>query len=259
MQQLTTRDGSLTAVQSGSGDDLVILHSLLSDRTAFASVLPDLCARHRVTLINLPGFHRSRPVAATIEAYVDRIAGAIGEWDIARNMTLLGNGFGGTLALAIAAKEPALLAKLVIVDAAAAFPAQGRQAFVAMADMVRTEGMAAIATIAARRVYHDGYIERQPQVIEERRAVLLGVEPDAFLAACHLLATCDLVPLLEAIKAPTLVIYGDKDQATPPELNRVNAKRIPGTHLSVIEDCGHCPPLENPDAFLSALRGFVSL
>ena len=41
--------------------DLVVLHSLLADRHAFDPVLPALAAKHRVTLINLPGFHGSQP------------------------------------------------------------------------------------------------------------------------------------------------------------------------------------------------------
>jgi pimeloyl-ACP methyl ester carboxylesterase len=258
MRDLITGDSTITAVQTGAGDDVVILHSLLSDRTAFAAVVPQLAERNRVTLINLPGFHGSQPVASTVEAYVDAIDHAIREWGLDNNMTLLGNGFGGTLAIAFAAMKPAQLSRLVLVDAAAMFPEAGRKAFVAMAGMVRADGMAAIATVAARRVYHDDYIEKHPHVINERRAVLLGVQPDAFLAACQILASCDLVPLLPGIEKPTLVIYGEKDQATPPELNRIIANKIPGAREHVIENCGHCPPLEHPEAFLSALRGFVA-
>jgi pimeloyl-ACP methyl ester carboxylesterase len=259
MRELTTRNATVTGFQSGSGDDMVIFHSLLSDSAAFDAVLPRLAARHRVTLVNLPGFHRSRPVAATIGAYVDAVAGAIDEWGVTRNMTLLGNGFGGTLAIEFAAIRPALLSKLIIVDAAAAFPDTGRQAFVTMADTVRTHGMAAIATVAARRVYHDSYIDQHPHVVEERRSVLLGVEPTAFLAACQILASCDLVPRLAGIRTPTLVIFGAKDQATPPALNHIISQHIPDAREHVIEDCGHCPPLENPEMFLSALRGFVAI
>lgn len=259
MRNLATHDGGLTAVQTGTGDDIVILHSLLSDRAAFDGVLPQLCARHRVTLVNLPGFHGSKPVDASVDAYVGALIDAIEQWDVGSRATLLGNGFGGTLALGIAARNPALLSKLVLVDAAASFPEAGRQAFVTMADMVRANGMSAIATVAARRVYHDSYIERQPQVVDERRKVLLGIEPEAFLAACRILASCDLTPLLEGIETPTMVIYGAKDQATPPELNRIVARGIPGAREHVIAECGHCPPLENPEAFLSALAGFVSL
>jgi 3-oxoadipate enol-lactonase len=258
MKNLATRDGAVTAVQSGSGEDIVLLHSLLCDRTSFDAVLPVLAARYRVTSINLPGFHGSRTVAANIKSYVDAIAKAIDEFGVGESMTLMGNGFGGTLALALAAAKPTAVSKLVVVDAAAAFPEAGRQAFVSMAALVRNQGMSAIATVAARRVYHDSYIDKHPHVIEERRAVLLGIEPNSFLAACEILASIDLLPELPSIRTPTLVVYGSHDQATPPDLIRAIVRAVPNAQMREIDDCGHCPPLEKPKEFLSALQGFVA-
>ena len=59
-ETLTAGHGTLTAVRAGqktsAGRDLVVLHSLLADRHAFDPVLPQLAARHRVTLFNLTGF-----------------------------------------------------------------------------------------------------------------------------------------------------------------------------------------------------------
>jgi 3-oxoadipate enol-lactonase len=258
MKNLATRDGAVTAVQSGSGEDIVLLHSLLCDRTSFDAVLPVLAARYRVTSINLPGFHGSRTVAANIKSYVDAIAKAINEFGVGESMTLMGNGFGGTLALALAAAKPTAVSKLVVVDAAAAFPEAGRQAFVSMAALVRDQGMSAIATVAARRVYHDSYIDKHPHVIEERRAVLLGIEPNSFLAACEILASIDLLPELPSIRTPTLVVYGSHDQATPPDLIRAIVRAVPNAQMREVDDCGHCPPLEKPKEFLSALQGFVA-
>jgi len=60
-ENLSAGRGTLTAVRTGAGPDIVLLHSLLSDRHAFDQVLPALASRHRVTLINLPGFHGSAP------------------------------------------------------------------------------------------------------------------------------------------------------------------------------------------------------
>jgi 3-oxoadipate enol-lactonase len=258
MKNLATRDGAVTAVQSGSGEDIVLLHSLLCDRTSFDAVLPVLAARYRVTSINLPGFHGSRTVSANIKSYVDALAKAIDEFGVGESMTLMGNGFGGTLALALAAAKPTAVSKLVVVDAAAAFPDAGRQAFVSMAALVRDQGMSAIATVAARRVYHDSYIDKHPHVIEERRAVLLGIEPNSFLAACEILASIDLLPELPSIRTPTLVVYGSHDQATPPDLIRAIVRAVPNAQIREIDDCGHCPPLEKPKEFLSALQGFVA-
>lgn len=66
MQQLTAGHGVLTAARTGAGRDMVVLHSLLTDRHAFDPVLPVLAAKHRVTLFNLPGFPGSEPVVTAL-------------------------------------------------------------------------------------------------------------------------------------------------------------------------------------------------
>src|ERR1051325_4573292 len=142
MQDLTAGHGALTAVRPGQGRDLVVLHSLLADRHAFDPVLPALAAKHRVTLFNLPGFQGSEPVVtALLDAYVARIEDGFQEFGIEKDAILIGNGFGGTLALAFALDHPERIGKLLVSDAAAAFPAQGREAFAVMAQKVADGGL----------------------------------------------------------------------------------------------------------------------
>ena len=100
MEQLTAGRGALTAVRTGKGRDIVVLHSLLADRHAFDPVLPVLAEKHRVTLFNLPGFHGSQPTPlALMDAYVAVIEGGFDEFKIGTDAILIGNGFGGTLSL----------------------------------------------------------------------------------------------------------------------------------------------------------------
>lgn len=254
MQELASADGRFTGVRQGEGPDLVVLHSLLADRTAFNAVVPELATRFRVTLVNLPGFHGSPPVEASLAAYVGWIREAFDAFGIAPGATLLGNGFGGTLALAFALENPDRLARLVICDAAPGFPEAGKQAFRVMAERVAAGGIEAVAQIAAGRVYHAAYLAAHPEAVEERRKSLLAVDPQAFEAACRLLVEADLLDSLRELGVPTLVICGALDQATPPALNRAIADAVPGTLYVEIPACGHCPPLEKPQAFLDVLR-----
>ncbi len=183
-EHLTAAHGDLTAAGMGEGRDLVVLHSLLTDRHAFDPVLPALAEKFRVTLFNLPGFHGSAPVMALMDAYVARIEDGFEEFQIGDDAILLGNGFGGTLALAFALAHPTRIGKLVLCDAAPGFPEQGRQAFRTMAERVAADGLGAIADMAANRVFHAAYLAAHPKAVEERRAVLLKIDPRAFQAAC---------------------------------------------------------------------------
>ena len=86
LQQLSAGRGALTAVRTGEGRDLVLLHSLLADRYAFDPVLPTLAAKHRVTLFNLPGFYGSQPaMLALMDAYLAVIEDGFDEFGIAKD------------------------------------------------------------------------------------------------------------------------------------------------------------------------------
>jgi pimeloyl-ACP methyl ester carboxylesterase len=259
-EQLTAGHGALTAVRTGKGRDLVVLHSLLADRHAFDAVLPALAAKHRVTLFNLPGFHGSQPaMLALMDAYVAAIEDGFDEFAIGDDAILLGNGFGGTVALAFALAHPERIAKLVLTDAAACFTDEGRAQFAGMAEKVKQGGLGAIAEIAARRVFSPAYLAAHPEKIEERKKVLLGIDPKAFLAACTILQEVDLTPLLSRLKIPTLVVCGELDQATPPVLNKAIAEKVAGARYIELPGCGHCPPLEQPDTYIKAIKDYVGL
>ncbi|HZL62547.1 MAG TPA: alpha/beta fold hydrolase, partial [Pseudolabrys sp.] len=229
LEQLTAGHGSLTAVRTGTGRDLVVLHSLLADRRAFDPVLPALTASHRVTLINLPGFHGSQPcMLPLMDAYVAVIEDGFQEFGIASDSILIGNGFGGTVALAFALAHPERIAKLLLSDAAACFPDEGRKQFEVMATKVSEGGLGAIAEIAAKRVFSPAYLAAHPELIDERKRVLMRIDPKAFQAACKILQEADLEPLLHRMRVPTLVVCGEFDQATPPPLNKSIAEKVAG-------------------------------
>ncbi|MBI4366909.1 MAG: alpha/beta fold hydrolase [Deltaproteobacteria bacterium] len=260
IERLTAGHGALTAVRTGQGRDLVVLHSLLADRHAFDPVLPALAAKHRVTLINLPGFHGSQaPMLALMDAYVATVEDGFQEFNIANDAVLIGNGFGGTVALAFALAHPERISKLLLSDAAACFPPAGRKQFEVMAAKVSEGGLGAIAEIAAKRVFSPAYHASHPELIEERKRVLMAIDPKAFQAACKILQEADLEPLLHRLKVPTLVVCGEFDQATPPPLNKVIADKVAGARYVELPGCGHCPPLEQPEQFLAAIKQFVGL
>ncbi len=91
--------------QIGAGRDLVLLHSLLADRTAFDRVAPALAKKHRVTLVNLPGYGASAPHGASVEDYADHVAGLLRALKLPRETDVLGNGLGGFIAIALACRH----------------------------------------------------------------------------------------------------------------------------------------------------------
>jgi 3-oxoadipate enol-lactonase len=73
------------------------------------------------------------------------------------------------------------------------------------------------------------------------------------------LQAVDLTPQLSRLKMPTLVVCGELDQATPPALNKVIADKVAGAKYIELPGCGHCPPLEQPEAFIAVIKDFAGL
>jgi 3-oxoadipate enol-lactonase len=258
MGLLAVEGGVVEVASEGAGADLVLLHSLLIDRSAFARVVPALAERRRVHLVALPGFDGSTPGGPLVEDYADRVAAALRKLGLGPGSALLGNGFGGFIALALAARHGRLFERLILVDTAAGFPPSGKAAFGQMAERVAAGGMSAVAEIAARRIFHDAYLAAHPEAVAERRAVLARLDANAFIAACRALEQVDLRPVLASIVHPTLVMVGELDAATPVDLAQALARGIKGARFVRLPGCGHCPPLEQPQAFLAVLESFLA-
>ena len=128
-----------------------------------------------------------------------------------------------------------------------------------MAQKVADAGLGAVAEIAAARVYSPDYLAAHPDLIEQRKRVLLGVNAKAFADACRVMQELDLTPLLHRLDVPTLVVCGERDQATPPALTKEIADKVPGARYVELKGCGHCPPLEQPQEFVAAIKEFVGL
>ena len=245
--------------QSGSGPDLLLLHSLLTELTVFARVLPALEAKHRVTRINLPGFGASAPVALdSVAAHADHVARVMDALALPKTTDVFGNGFGAFVALELAARDGARSGRLLVADALAAFPEPARAPFRGMAERVRAGGMTAVLDTAIGRMFPPDFAAANPAAIEERKRALAAVDPQCFARACLALADLDLGHRLGAIRNPVLVMCGALDQTTPPALARELATRIAGARYEEIPGSGHCPMLEQPDRLVQLINGFTA-
>src|SRR5882762_5112866 len=251
-------NGTVNASQSGNGPPLVLLHSLLSDRASFDTIVPELSESFRVIVPELPGFGESKPVSGGFAAVADRMAGAVNDCADGEDVIVLGNGYGGFVALQMAIRHPNIATKLILADCGAAFSEAGREAFRNMAAASRAKGLSAITDVAMRRLFAPEFQQANPDLMRNRREAFLRTDPDVFRAACEALAELDLRPELSQVKVPVLVLVGEQDEATPPPMSHEIAAGLPQARLKIIPGCAHVPQLQAPSAFLDAIGDFLS-
>lgn len=248
-------------VETGAGPGLLLLHSLLSERSVFDRVLPALTARHRLTIPNLPGYGATPPLgsaAPTVEDYADAIAAMMDAACLPEDTAVLGNGAGGFMAVALAIRHGRRIGRLILADTGPGFPESAKAPLRLLADKVVAEGMTAVLDAAMKRMFPEPYIAANPQVIEERKAALATCNPAAFAATARALADVEMGERLDRIANPTLVIVGLEDATTPPAMSNALHAGIAGARLVEIEGCGHCPQIQARERFTEAVLGFLA-
>ena len=216
-----------------------------------------LSATRRITLVNLPGYGSSSPAGDDVESYADRVAELFPALKLPPQTDVLGNGFGGFIAISLATRHGTAFDRLVIADALATFPEPAKLPLRNLAAKVAREGMAGALDAAIQRMFPPAFIDANPQIVAQRREALAKADPACFRAACVALARLDFTPVLGTIRNPTLVMAGALDQTTPTALVRELSTRILGAEFLEIPGCGHCPQIEDPRAFVKAVNDFL--
>lgn len=253
---VTVAGKRLAARIGGNGTPIVLFHSLLADNSSFDRILPALAAMHRVVVLSLPGFGESESVGGKLEDIADHIAGGIEALGLQRPI-LLGNGYGGFIALMTAIRHPGVASKLVLADCGACFSEPGRAAFRGMSAAARDKGLGAIADVAMRRLFAPEFQQQNPDLVAQRKERFLAVDTSTFHGACEALAMLDVRDKLAGVKVPALVLVGEQDEATPPPMSKELAAGLPDARLEILAGCAHVPQLQAPDQFMRAIGSFI--
>jgi 3-oxoadipate enol-lactonase len=242
---------------SGDGPTLVLLHSLLAGPSSFDRVVPQLSKRVRVVVPELPGFGRSPAAPGGLVGAADVVADAVRKVAPNEKPIVLGNGYGGFVVLQMALRHPGIASRLVFADCGARFSEPGREAFRNMAKGAAAKGLEAIADVAMRRLFAPDFQAAHPELIAERRAAFLATNLDVFQTACNDMAALDVLDQLKNVATPALVMVGEQDEATPPEMSVALAKGLPDAKLQILPGCAHVPQLQDPEKFLAVLLPFI--
>ena len=122
---------------------------------------------------------------------------------------------------------------------------------------VREKGIDAIAPIQMERWFTKGFRERRPEVVRRISDILRETKAEGFLGCCEAIRDMDMRQATPRITAPTLVIVGKHDPATPPAEGEHIQQMIKGAKL-VSLDAAHLSNVEQPKAYLDTLLDFLA-
>jgi pimeloyl-ACP methyl ester carboxylesterase len=172
---------------------------------------------------------------------------------------LAGLSMGGYVAYDILRQAPERVERLALLDTSSRADTPVRTA--ARRDLVANaerEGVRRAQELLMPALIHPARLSDKPLVDTIlQMAVDTGLEAFKRQEAA-IIGRPDNRPLLASIRCPTLVLVGERDALTPPELAHEIADGIPGARLEIIPDCGHMSTLEQPEAVNRALRAWLS-
>jgi 3-oxoadipate enol-lactonase len=236
---------------------LLLANSLGTTSAMWEPQLPALCERFAVLRYDHPGHGEGRgdPVARSVDELARRVLAVLDEHGV-ECASVCGLSLGGAVAMQLALLAPERLDRLVLACTMPGWAAPER--WLQRAATVRAGGVEAVADAVLGIWFSAATREARPELVRAYRAMMVSAEPEGYAGCCEALAAWEPGDALARIAAPTLVIAGGEDEATPPSAGAELARRIPGARLAILEGAGHLANLEQPERFTELLLGHLA-
>lgn len=245
---------NINYIVEGEGNPVVVLHGWGANIETVLPIVNILKSSYQVYAIDLPGFGKSDEpydVFGSFE-YAEIIKKFIDHFKLEK-ISLIGHSFGGKLSIIISSKYKDYVDKLVLIDSAGLIPKRTLSYHIKVKSYKLAKKLYKlfffwkkeneIAEIINKKFGSDDY--RNSSGI--MRKILVKVVNE------------DLSYLLEEIECPTLLIWGDLDDATPLYQAKIMEEKIKNSGLVVLEGTGHFSYVEDYNKFALVLKSFFNI
>lgn len=224
---------------------LVLANSLGTTLRMWDDQAPALRERFRLLRYDHRG-HGGSPVPPGLYEIEDLGRDALAMFDRLgiERFSFCGLSIGGMVGMWLASEVPGRVERLVLCCTSVRLDSD---AYDARARKVRAEGVGSIADAVVERWFTPDFFSSNPETVEKAARMLHETDPEGYAGCCAAIRDMDLRDRLGAIRAPTLIISGAEDPATPPEHGELIHTSIPGAGFEVIPDASHLANIERPE------------
>jgi 2-hydroxy-6-oxonona-2,4-dienedioate hydrolase len=256
---LTGADGTPIPVKLtdvGQGRPVVFLHGLVGLNDHWEDVVRNVRQRMRCIMLEVPLLQLRGEdcsvggVSVLTERFLEEHLGIGRSTD--HQVVLVGNSFGGHVALRIALQRPDMVAGLVLAGSSGLIErTMVREITVRPSREWMRRKIAELFYDPAKHM-RESDLDRAHKELTERAGARAMVKLSRSARSDH------LGDRIHAIKAPTLLIWGRQDIVTPPEAADEFLRRLPDARIVWFDECGHAPMIEKPEAFARATLDFAA-
>lgn len=249
--EVQARCGRQVAWVGGNGETVMLLHGAGDSAASWSQVVPELVSEHRLVVLNLAGHGQSEPAAGPIDVgmVLAGVEAALEQLAPNEPVTLVGNSLGGWVAMLVAHRHPARVARVVCVNGGA-LRGHNEEARVLPANREEAREAVRQTRDAASPPVPDFVLDA---IVREAQSGALA----RFAASAASMHEWVLDGKLGEIQAPVHLIWGASDRLMPLDYARRLQAELPGATLTVLERCGHVPHVECPARFVAALKAVL--
>jgi pimeloyl-ACP methyl ester carboxylesterase len=255
--------GRLFVDRVGRGPDVVLWPSLLTDGAMWRPQVDALRERYRFTIVDPPGHGRSQALRRpyTLDDCVEGAVQLLAACGLSR-AGWAGLSWGGMVGMRLASRHPERVAALALLDTSARRDRPAKlAAYRALAAVERIAGpVRALGRVLLPVMFCRETLRQHPELAEAFLDKLVRMDRVALAYAVDavMFSRRDVTSELSRITAPTLVLVGEQDVATPPREAEHLVAHVPGAQLVRIPRAGHLTTLEQPEAVTAALDAFFA-
>jgi pimeloyl-ACP methyl ester carboxylesterase len=260
----------LRYIKTGKGPTLLLLHTLRTQLDLFEKIVPELSKHFTVYAFDYPGHGYSDIPQGRYDAdfFIKSVEGFLDKLDL-RDVTLAGVSIGGALALLLAARRNARVARVIAINpydykghgVARGSLAGGLVTYTSLVPFIGETITRLRNFIVVRAVIRGGVADANsipPPLMEEM--YLVGNRPGHYRAFIRLLRNegswQEATKEYGRIEVPVLLVWGDQDWATPEERAH-DGKLIPGVDVKTVKRAGHFLPLDRPRELVKLIVDFA--
>ncbi|CAH1689401.1 3-oxoadipate enol-lactonase [Hyphomicrobiales bacterium] len=261
-QSIIPGSPALMVDQAGSGELLLFLHGIGGNRSNWAEQMAAFSQSHHTVALDTRGYGGSEDYEgdASFDIFADDVLRVLDFFGAAK-AHICGLSLGGRIAQRFYARHPARVASLILADSRPdtvdTRSKEDRDAFFNSRAKPLLEGKKP-SDIAERIARSLAAPQASKDALDRLIESISALRGQSYLKAIRANLDDDYAGDVGAIRVPTLIIVGEHDTLTPPDLSRQINRNIVGSELVVIAGAGHLSNIEKPDAFNAAMATFLT-
>ncbi len=236
---------------AGEGKPVIILHGWGCSKDTVQSITDHISKTHRAYALDMPGFGETPPPNEVfgIERYTQVVEKFCKKLNI-ENPILIGHSFGGRISILFSSRNQT--SKVMLVDAAGIVPKRTLKYHIKVRSYKIYKKL--LPLFVGKQEAERRIEERRNRSGSADYRAAQGIMRAIFVK----IVNEDLKYVMPKIKAPTLMIWGELDTATPLSDARTMEKLIKGSGVAVMKGCGHYSFLDNPRQFFAIVDVFLN-